>query len=71
MTQYGSIQRQHLLVLFVAGASALGAIVNASDLSTMLGQSLGRAMQPAPGDGVVDYVSLFVIALVKTRAHAV
>lgn len=52
------------LVLFVAGALALGAIVNASGLGTMLGQSLGRALPLAPGRDFVDYVSLSFIAFV-------
>jgi di/tricarboxylate transporter len=52
------------LILFVAGALALGAIVNASGLGTMLGHALERVMPLAPGRDFVDFVSLSFIACV-------
>lgn len=50
------------LVLFVAGALALGAIVNASGLGTLIGHGLERVMPLAPGRDFVDFVSLALIA---------
>jgi di/tricarboxylate transporter len=52
------------LILFVAGALALGAIVNASGLGTMLGHALERVMPLAPGRDFVDFVSLSLIACI-------
>jgi di/tricarboxylate transporter len=62
------------LLLFVAGALALGAIVNASGLGTMLGHALEGVMPLAPGRDFVDFVSLAAIscatALVTTAPSA-
>jgi di/tricarboxylate transporter len=50
------------LILFVAGALALGAIVNASGLGTMLGEELQQLMPLAPGRDFVDFWSLAVVS---------
>jgi di/tricarboxylate transporter len=50
------------LILFVAGALALGAIVNVSGLGTMLGKELQHLMPLAPGRDFVDFWSLAFIS---------
>ncbi|MDQ2084386.1 SLC13 family permease [Xanthobacteraceae bacterium Astr-EGSB] len=50
------------LILFVAGALALGAIVNSSGLGTMLGRELQHLMPLAPGRDFVDFWSLAFIS---------
>jgi len=51
------------LILFVAGALALGAIVNSSGLGTMLGKELQHLMPLAPGRDFVDFWSLAFISV--------
>ncbi|WP_237151690.1 SLC13 family permease [Oryzibacter oryziterrae] len=52
------------LVLFVAGALALGSVVNASGLGRMMGEGLQALMPLAPGRDFVNFVSLAVISCI-------
>lgn len=52
------------MLLFVAGALALGALVNASGLGAMLGQGLTRVLPLAPGADALNFASLALMATV-------
>ncbi|MBD3765085.1 MAG: anion permease, partial [Rhodobacterales bacterium] len=52
------------MLLFVAGALALGAVVNASGLGAMLGGVLERALPLAPGAAAVNFLSLSFMSAV-------
>jgi len=57
-------------VLFVAGALALGSLVHASGLGTMIGHALERLLPLAPGQDALNFLSLsamaFLTGLVST-----
>lgn len=52
------------MLLFVAGALALGALVNASGLGALLGRGLIAVLPLAPGADAVNFISLAGMAMV-------
>lgn len=52
------------MLLFVAGALALGALVNASGLGTMIGQTLERMLPLQPGREALNFMALSVMSTV-------
>ncbi len=52
------------LLLFVAGALALGALVNSSGLGAMLGAALGEVLPIREGADFLNFMSLSVMAMV-------
>lgn len=52
------------MLLFVAGALALGSLVNASGLGAMLGQALIAVLPLAPGADAVNFASLSLMSTV-------